>query len=379
MRSHHYSPALLGVLFSVFNWAYTIALLGAGPFTDWAGARVAYPAGLAVWSVATALCGLSTAFVPLAVARAFVGIGESPMIASGARVIRETFEERRRALAVGTFFAGNKVGLMVGIPFASVLLFRWGWPWVFFVTGFLGVVWLACWIVSYRPSYRVDAPSQAQTARTSSIRWATLLRYRTTWGIMLGQAGYLYIYYVYATWLPGYLVIARHMSVLNSGFVAALPFLVGIVCTILGGWLSDALIARGARRTIVRKSLAVGGLLAATIFTVLAAVAPPAMTTQAVALLTLSVASYSFTTAVVNAMPIDVAPPHVVSSLVSLQNFGGNLGGSFAPVLTGVLLARTGSFAVPLLVTAAVALVFGCGAFGLVVGDLDRELRPAAP
>jgi cyanate permease len=95
-----------------------------------------------------------------------------------------------------------------------------------------------------------------------------------------------------------------------------------------------------------------------------------------VAFLTLAVAGFSFATASVNSMPIDVAPPHIVSSLVSLQNFGGNVGGSFAPIVTGLLISSSGNFTLPLLMAAAVALVFGCGAYGLIVGDLDQTLKP---
>ena len=39
-------------------------------------------------------------------------------------------------------------------------------------------------------------------------------------------------------------------------------------------------------------------------------------------------------------------PPHIVSSLTSLQNFGGNVGGSFAPIVTGALVTATGDFTV---------------------------------
>jgi hypothetical protein len=74
-----------------------------------------------------------------------------------------------------------------------------------------------------------------------------------------------------------------------------------------------------------------------------------------------------------------VAPPHVVSSLVSLQNFGGNVGGSFAPLVTSLLISAAGDFTIPLLVAAAVALIFGCGAYGLLVGSLDRELGSVSP
>jgi len=369
IQVYHYTTQQVGLLLSIFNWAFTFALLAAGPLTDRIRPRRSYPLGVGTWSVATALCSITRAFAPLAAFLALLGIGESFMIPSGSRVIRETFEKKNRAFAVGTFFAGNKIGLTVGIPLASVLLVKWGWEWVFYITGALGMVWVLWWLSVYRaPVSEAVHTDKAE----SGIKWATLLRYPTTWGVMLGQAGYLYIYYVFATWLPGYLVLQRGLSTLNTGIVGMLPFLVGTICVVLGGWLGDRLIASGARVTLVRKGFAVGGLFGATVFTILGAYTPDNV--MAITFLTLSVASVSFSTAAVNSMPIDVAPPHIVSSLVSLQNFGGNVGGSFAPVVTGFLIHNSNDFTVPLLVAAGVALVFGCGSYGLIVGNLDREL-----
>jgi len=371
IRDYHYTPAQVGMLMSVFNWAFTFSLLAAGPITDRIRPRRSYPLGVGTWSFATALCSLTQSFAPLSAFLALLGIGESAMIPSGSRVIRETFDKKHRAFAVGTFFAGNKVGLTLGIPLASLLLVNWGWAFVFYVTGALGLVWVIWWLSVYSPregGEAVPAPDAAQ----AKIRWATLLRYPTTWGVMLGQAGYLYIYYVFATWLPGYLVLQRGMSTLTTGWVGMLPFLVGTICVVLGGLFGDRLIARGARVTLVRKGFAVGGLFGATVFTIAGAYSPDDV--MAIAFLTASVASVSFSTAAVNAIPIDVAPPHIVSSLVSLQNFGGNLGGSFAPLVTGLLISASQDFTLPLLVAAGVALVFGCGSYGLIVGNLDSEL-----
>jgi MFS family permease len=285
-------------------------------------------------------------------------------------VIRENFPKEQRATIVGTFFAGNKIGLMLGIPLSSVVYVYAGWIGTFLITGGIGLIWVIWWFAVYRTK-PTKAPSATESPQPN-IGWSTLLRYRTTWGIMLGQAGYLYIYYVFATWLPGYLVLQRHMSIEKTGMVGTIPFLVGAICVVLGGWGSDRLIRAGLPITNVRKGFAVGGLLAATIFTVLGAYTQD--TTIAIALLTAAVGAFSLSTASANAMSIDVAPPHIVSSLVSLQNFGGNVGGSFAPIITGLLISASGNFAVPLLVTAGVALVFGCGSFGLIVGRLDREL-----
>jgi ACS family D-galactonate transporter-like MFS transporter len=372
IRVYHYTPTQVGVLLSVFNWAFTFSLLAAGPLTDLIRPRRSYPLGVGIWSFATALCSLTKSFAPLAAFLALLGIGESLMIPSGSRVIRETFDKKNRAFAVGTFFAGNKIGLTLGIPFASVVLVHWGWEWVFYTTGALGLLWVLWWSAIYRPPAHTEIPPDEIQAK---IKWATLLRYPTTWGVMFGQAGYLYIYYVFATWLPGYLVLQRGLSALTTGWVGMLPFLIGTVCVILGGWLGDRLIASGARVTLVRKGFAVGGLLLATIFTLSGAYADDDV--LAIALLIAAVASFSFSTAAVNSMPIDVAPPHIVSSLVSLQNFGGNVGGSFAPLVTGLLISTSGDFTLPLTVAAAVALIFGCGSYGLIVGNLDMELGKA--
>ena len=372
IRVYHYTPAQVGLLLSTFNWAFTFSLLAAGPLTDRIRPRRSYPFGVGTWSAATALCSFTKSFAPLSAFLALLGVGESLMIPSGSRVIRETFDKKNRAFAVGTFFAGNKIGLTVGIPFGSVVLVTWGWEWVFYTTGALGLVWIVWWLAVYRPPPPDPTAGVASDEAQRSIRWATLLKYPTTWGVMLGQAGYLYIYYVFATWLPGYLILQRGMSVLTTGWVGMLPFLVGTLCVILGGWLGDRLIAAGRRVTFVRKGFAVGGLFGATLFTIAGAYTPDDL--LAVTLLTLSVGSLSFSTAAVNSMPIDVAPPHVVSSLVSLQNFGGNVGGSFAPLVTGMLISASGDFTVPLLVAAGVALVFGCGSYGFIVGSLDREL-----
>jgi len=180
------------------------------------------------------------------------------------------------------------------------------------------------------------------------------------------------MYYVFVTWLPSYLILQRKMSVLETGVFGMLPFLVSISTTVLGGWAADWMIRKGYDTTLARKLFAVGGLFLGTVFVVAAAYTEE--TIPAVTLLIISMGCLGLTTANVNAMPIDLAPRHIVSSLTSLQNFGGNVGGALAPVVTGILYGAMGDFRVALLVTGAVALVFGCGAYGLLMGRLETSI-----
>src|SRR5215475_13448211 len=128
IKEHAYLPSTAGLLMSILNWFYVGAIIFAGPLTDRIGAHRAFPGAVAFWSAATALCGLTIQFLPLAMLRALVGIGEAPNIPSGSQVIQQNFTRTERGLAVSVQFSGNKIGLAVGIPLAAFLLSQFGRP-----------------------------------------------------------------------------------------------------------------------------------------------------------------------------------------------------------------------------------------------------------
>ena len=111
-------------------------------------------------------------------------------------------------------------------------------------------------------------------------------------------------------------------------------------------------------------------MMAATVMVITAAYT--SQTWLAVALLTLCMGSLRATTGSANAMPLDLAPSTSVASLVSIQNFGGNIGGLMAPIVTGYILAITGSFT-GALVTAGAMMTFGAFSYVFVVGKLPEE------
>ncbi len=184
------------------------------------------------------------------------------------------------------------------------------------------------------------------------------------------QMGYLYVYFFFITWLPGYLRIERGMTNLDTGIVASLPFLMGIAGTIGGGWVGDFLIRSGVSKNSARKGMIAGGLMGATLFVVTAA-----FTTQtwlAVTLLTLCMGSLRMTTASSNSLSIDLAPKNALASLASIQSIGGNIGGLMAPILTGYILGATGSF-VGALVFAGVMATFSACSMLFLVGHIGEE------
>ena len=158
------------------------------------------------------------------------------------------------------------------------------------------------------------------------------------------------------------------MTVLKSGIIGALPFWVGMIGTLGGGWLGDYLIRRGVSTTMSRKSILGIGLTGATVLVVAAAFVQ--QTWLAVTLLTLSVGSLRMVTGSGNAVSIDLAPPPLVASLASIENFFGNIGGLLAPIVTGYILEATGSFVGALIAAGGMALL-GALSYVFLMGNLE--------
>jgi MFS family permease len=182
--------------------------------------------------------------------------------------------------------------------------------------------------------------------------------------MMLGFFGEVYIGWVYAAWLPGYLEIQHHMSIGKTGFVAAIPFAFGVLGSIIGGSVADRLVRRGWAPIIGYKVPIVSGLVAMATFTLLAAQMTDV--TWAMVCITAAVFFNGICGSTCWGLASVIAPRNLTGSLGSIQNSGGYIGGALAPTVTGFVVQATGSFVPALQVGAAIGYV-GALAYLLIV------------
>ncbi|MCZ6878025.1 MAG: MFS transporter [Acidobacteria bacterium] len=371
MSLYDISPGEMGIILSGWNWAYTGSLLMIGPVVDRFGAWLIVGIGAGFWGMATLALPLASTVVSLFVMRALFGLGHSMRMPSQAACISRWMGPDLRATAVGLCFFGGQIGLAIGPGLAAVLVSTLGWEWVFYASGSVSLLFCLTWFALYPRDKGEGQLVASQVEKESDgvkIPWSSLLRYRATWGIALGQLGYLYSYFFFMSWFPSYLRMERNLSLPETGIVAGLPFLMGMVGTAGGGWLGDHLIRRGVSRSASRKGMIVTGLSMTTILVVAAAFT--SQTWLAVTLLTLCMGFLRMTTASANAMPIDLAPAGSVASLASIQNFAGNVSGLLAPIVTGYTVGATGSFFFALLIAGGMAMLGACS-FLFLVGPLE--------
>jgi ACS family D-galactonate transporter-like MFS transporter len=366
MKLYHISPQTMGYVLSGWNWSYTGGMLVMGPLVDRFGAWIVTGAGSVLWGLATVALPLASLPASLFSIRLLFGLGHSMLIAATAASVSREFGSKERARAIAFAYSGNQVGLAAGAIFAAFILVRSGWQAVFYWMGGCSLLLSAAWFFFY-PDRRIGTRTSPPNSSFHGSSWVDFFRHRSTWGIALGQLGYLYALGVFVSWLPGYLVLERKMTLLQSGVVSALPFWVGLLATLGGGWLGDYLVKRGVTTRRSRKGIIGTGLTAATLFVTSAAFVKQDW--LAVTLLTLCVGSIRLTTGSVNSLPIDLTARAAVGTLSSIQNFFGNIGAVLAPIVTGYLVNATGSFTIALVVAGGLAL-FGAAAYVFVLGDI---------
>ena len=352
-----------GLLLSAFLWTYAVAQLPAGVLIDRFGARCMLSAGLALWSLAQVLGGLVGGFRQFIGARVLLGAGESAQFPSCARVVADWFHPRERGLATGWWNCSSSLGSAIAVPLLTFLMLHFGWRWMFAMMGLAGlfVAVIIYWLHRNPAEVDLTAPEKEYLAdglpAASGVTWAnwkSLFGCRTTWGMIGGYFGAMYVLWIYTTWLPQYLEIELHLSVAKTGWIASIPFVFGVIGSLVAGRICDALLRCGFSPIASRKIPLVTSMFGVALFTLLAARAVHvglAITYISASLFLLySIACAAWTMATV------VAPTKYTASLSSIQNFFGYLGASLAPIITGMIAEKTGSFRAAFLVGAIVAV-----------------------
>ena len=316
-------------------------------------------------------------------ARVLLGIGEAPQFPTCARVVRDWFNPRDRGLATGIFNCASSLGTAIAVPLLTFLMLSFGWRTMFMIMGVAGLAMAAIWYLVYRnPTevaltpeenvYRTQGDPPGQRTKVTLREWKQLFRFRTTWGMILGYFGCIYLTWIYTAWLPGYLEIERHMSVKFTGLAAAVPFAWGVVGGVLGGYSSDILVRRGVSPVKSRRYPAAIALLGTAACTVAAAYV--SSNALAIAFISASLFLVYVTSTCAWALSSVAAPTNCTASIGAMQNFGGYLGGALAPTVTGLIVQQTGSFVPALVVGAADRRGFG-GVVPLHRRSADHRLR----
>jgi ACS family hexuronate transporter-like MFS transporter len=348
-----------------FQAAYAVGYLGMGRFVDRVGARIGYAASFTLWTLAHMAHGLVRGVTGFALVRMALGIGESGNFPAGLKAVTEWFPQRERALAVGLFNAGANVGAVLTPLIVPAITLAYGWRMAFVATGALSFLWLAAWLATYRR----PALSHEEDSTDERVAWRTLLARRETWAVAAAKFLTDPIWWMYLFWLPDFLGKRYGLNLVSFGPPLVAIYLMSDIGSVLGGWASSRLLARGWTPNRARKTVMLACAIAVT----------PILGVQwvdrlwpAVLLIGIATAAHQAFSANLLTLPSDLFPRRAVGSAVGIAGTAGALGGMVMAKYAGFVLEAIGSYA-PIFAVAGSAYLVAL----LLLHLLSPRLAPA--
>jgi sugar phosphate permease len=304
-------------------------------------------------------------------------VGEGVNAPAHVALTTQWMPRREFARACALFLLGMPIGIMATMPLAAWITLQWGWRWSFYSFGAIGLIWCLIWYY-----YGADRPERHRSIGKAEIalirqdqdppevmkqpiNWKQILSSRSIWGTIIAFFSQCYGWYLFLSWLPGYLVLARGFSFSQTAYSAMLPYVLSTFTITFSGWLSDKLTGRygpnRGRRSIIRV-----GFLGAALFTLLSGHTTDG--TMAVVYVSLAVGFLTL-----NYPPFHSIPMHISAKdggvIWGMVNTMGTIAGVIAPALTGFIVVLSGNRWDYALYFAAAMTAFG--AIGISLVDIE--------
>ena len=364
----HLSHEAYGRIVAAFQFGMMSGEFPMGWLMDRWGVRLGLGAAVLWWSIATGLHGWARSGLDLGLLRFWMGTGECGNFSGGVKTVHEWFPKTERALAIGIFNGGAMIGSVIAPPLVVLLAQRYGYMYAFLVPAIGGICWVPLWWFAHgsieKASGREFFRSKVQTVRESS---AALLRYRQTWSVMACRflVGPVLQFYWY--WTPDYLYTVRKMSLHEIGVLSWIPFLMGDVGSVAGGWVAGVLLKRHLSTKAARQiTMYVGAILCLGSFAVYFV---PTIS-AALGVIGIVLFGHTFLSANMFAAVTDMFPDEAVGRATGLHGICGGLSGLLFPLLTGFLIDRV-SYA-PVFALAAVMPLAGT----MALFTISKGLQP---
>jgi MFS family permease len=264
----HLSDSQLGLMGGLaFALFYTFLGIPIARLADRVSRTGIMTAALALWSLMTAVCGLTHSFAQLFMARLGVGVGEAGGVAPAYSLICDYFPPKERARALSVYSFGIPIGGAAGIALGGFITSLVNWRMAFFIVGLAGLLLTPLLKFTVREPARgaldhpreraaanptvnagpsvnadpsVNAPPSVNADPSLLDVMAALARRPSFWGLSLGAASASMMGYGLFFWMPSFAVRSFHLTLLQASMsYGALVLVGGLFGIWFGGVLAD--------------------------------------------------------------------------------------------------------------------------------------------
>lgn len=389
VHQYNWSSGEKGFVLSSFYIGYILGQMPGGWVATRFGGKRVFLAGV----MATAIL---TLFVPLAVCsgvmcpdstnyltrlqflRIITGLVESVTYPAFYVMSAQWVPAPERSRLMGIASCGNLMGTAVAFPLCSWLADAYGWEWVFYVFGALGLVWCVAWqlltastpaehsCISHAEKAYIEAhrPTTTKAGKQSvKVPYFQLMKAFVTTpaslALFINHFGCNWGLYLLLNELPSFLTDVYSFDLTSSGLLEAMPYLLMAGVSAVVGLFADAITVKHGR-TLARKICQViSSAVPALIFVILGYV-PTDAKFLAVAMVIIAVGSSGFYGAGFIPNSLDISP-RWSGILYSVSNTFATIPGIVAPLIAGAVVTSKpgtqGEYRIVFYITAALYVV----------------------
>lgn len=270
---------LQGMAFAVF---YTFAGIPIGRLIDRSSRIRIVTVGIALWSFMTMLCGVSSQYWQLFVARMGVGVGEATLSPAAYSIITDSFPPKGLGVAMGVYGLGSAIGaglaFMIGAAVISLVAAAGSvslpiigevraWQLAFLVVGAPGLLVAAAFLLLPEPKRRMTGGAPAAVATLDEVKAFAKSRAGVLCGIFFGVGFVNLAVFAAVSWLPVLFMRVHGYGLAEAGYLAGgAMVLAGFIGLLGGGWISDRLGGAPHQRMLVSAVAGVGGIIGGFLF-----------------------------------------------------------------------------------------------------------------
>ncbi|MFS0783669.1 MFS transporter [Bacillus sp. 1P06AnD] len=372
----------IGLVFSIYNYSYTLMQLPIGYLLDKKGVSPVVRTGLVIWSLLTIVFAFIQGKLLLYILRFFTGMASAAAFPAASKATANWFPAHERGLANALFDSSAKLSNVIGAPLVALIISFFDWRVAVLSIGIMNVLFTVIFWRNYAEPKNHKKVSERElhyirdTQESEEVSYPflyvlkKLFSSRKVWGVTIGFTGYGYTFNLLLMWLPTFFKEQFKLDSVTTSLLVAIPWLIAALVGILvGGWLVDILIRKGVEENKVYRRIIITGFTVGLVFLGSIFTDNPIISMFCI---TIGLAGISATAPIGWSIVSKIAPPGTNANMSAIINFSNNLfGGIIASLVTGYIIDVTGSFNLAFLIAGAV-LIIGIFFYTVVLGKMER-------
>lgn len=254
---YDWSSPVQSIILSSFFWCYVLSQVVGGIATQYFGTKQVFG-----WSqFATALCSLCIPWCAnfhygfVIALRSMQGFASGLTWPAMYAVVGYWIPLVERSRFMSSF-QGFSIGIGLTYALCGFIIENFGWPYVFYTTGTLGMIWCLWWyLLAFNTPQEhprisdkeleyieVNISTEIKESQGMKVPWKAIFTSMPAWAIGITTFGRIWIHYVFIIYGPNFMQNILQFQYKANGFLSGMPFICSYISSVIFCYIADKMV-----------------------------------------------------------------------------------------------------------------------------------------